>query len=251
MQFSPIEIWSHMGLPALLIAAILLLMGLASLTVFTERLITLRLSHEASRRFAESIVRDMEAGNIEAVITRAAEPSYSRGHLTRMIQRGLTAYRHLRSTADIGGLPAAERARRDIDRFMEEISADLRRGMAVLSSVGSTAPFVGLLGTVVGIISAFQGIAATGSGGLAAVSAGISEALVETALGLAIAIPAVLAFNYLSEKVAREELALSHGAGELLDTIDDWEERRTRNTTTRETIEDSLDRGPRHSTAQA
>jgi len=149
MQFSPIEIWNHMGLPALVIAALLLLMGLASLTVLTERLITLRLSHQASRRFAESIVRDMEAGDIEAIITRAAEPQYTRGHLTRILQHGLTAYRHARLTADIGGLPAAERAHRDVDRFMEEISADLRRGMAVLSSVGSTAPFVGLLGTVV------------------------------------------------------------------------------------------------------
>jgi biopolymer transport protein ExbB len=242
MQFSPIEIWNHMGLPALVIAAILLLMGLASITVFMERLVALRLSHRASRRFAASIARDMEAGNLAAVLTQAAEPRYSRGHLTRIIQHGLTAYRHARDTADIGGLPAAERARRDIDRFMEEVSADLRRSMAVLSSVGSTAPFVGLLGTVVGIISAFQGIAATGSGGLAAVSAGISEALVETALGLAIAIPAVLAFNYLSEKVAREELALSHGAGELLDAIDDWEERRSRNTTTRAMTDETLDR---------
>jgi biopolymer transport protein ExbB len=243
MQFSPIEIWNHMGLPALVIAALLLLMGLASLTVLTERLITLRLSHQASRRFAESIVRDMEAGDIEAIITRAADPRYTRGHLTRILQHGLTAYRHARLTADIGGLPAAERARRDVDRFMEEISADLRRGMAVLSSVGSTAPFVGLLGTVVGIMSAFQGIAATGSGGLASVSAGISEALVETALGLAIAIPAVLAFNYISETVAREELALSHGAGELLDAIDDWEERRARNSAAGEVVEENLGHG--------
>jgi biopolymer transport protein ExbB len=108
---------------------------------------------------------------------------------------------------------------------MEEIGADLRRGLAVLASVGSVAPFVGLLGTVVGIISAFQGIAATGSGGLSSVSAGISEALVETALGLAVAIPAVLAFNYLSNSIARDESALTNSAGELLDTIEDWAER--------------------------
>jgi len=94
----------------------------------------------------------------------------------------------------------------------------------VLASVGSVAPFVGLLGTVLGIISAFQGIASTGSGGLSSVSAGISEALIETALGLAVAIPAVLAFNYLSTVIARDEMALNTAAGELLDTIDGWAE---------------------------
>ena len=108
---------------------------------------------------------------------------------------------------------------------MEEIGVDLRRGLNVLSSVGSTAPFVGLLGTVLGIISAFQGIAATGSGGLSSVSAGISEALIETALGLTVAIPAVLAFNYLSSRIATEELRLKNASGELLDLIEDRAER--------------------------
>jgi biopolymer transport protein ExbB len=94
----------------------------------------------------------------------------------------------------------------------------------VLASVGSIAPFVGLLGTVLGIISAFRGIATAGSGGLSAVSAGISEALIETALGLAVAIPAVLAFNYLTGLITREESGLSRAAGELLDTIEGWAE---------------------------
>jgi biopolymer transport protein ExbB len=95
----------------------------------------------------------------------------------------------------------------------------------VLASVGSTAPFVGLLGTVLGIISAFQGIATTGSGGLAAVSAGISEALIETALGLTVAIPAVLAFNYLSTKIGHEETSAANAAGHMLDTVEDYAER--------------------------
>src|SRR6476659_6009410 len=103
---------------------------------------------------------------------------------------------------------------------MEDVGTDLRRGLAVLASVGSIAPFVGLLGTVLGIISAFQGIAATGSGGLSSVSAGISEALVETALGLAVAIPAVRAFNWLSTQIANDELALTTSAGELIDVVE-------------------------------
>jgi biopolymer transport protein ExbB len=228
MQFDLGNILSHMGVPAMLVAAALLAMGVASLTVVIERLFMLRSSRAASRRFAVLVGAEVRDGRFEGVVERAEEPAHRRGHLARILGSGLKAYLHAKTTPDISGLPPAERTRRHLERFMEEIGADLRRGMGVLASVGSTAPFVGLLGTVLGIISAFQGIAATGSGGLSAISAGISEALIETALGLAVAIPAVLAFNYLSSAIAREAQVLNHAAGELLDTIEDWEERRQR-----------------------
>src|SRR5204863_6072292 len=131
-------------------------------------------------------------------------------------------YGQARGAEDGSTRSPAERTRRYLERLLEELGADLRRGMAVLASVGSVAPFVGLLGTVVGIITAFQGISATGSGGLSSVAAGISEALVETALGLAVAIPAVLAFNYLSQQIAREESGLTSSAGELIDLLEGW-----------------------------
>jgi biopolymer transport protein ExbB len=103
---------------------------------------------------------------------------------------------------------------------LEALGSDLRRGLSVLASVGSVAPFVGLLGTVIGIIGAFQGIAATGSGGLGAVSAGIAEALIETAFGLMVAIPAVLLFNWLTTRINAIDLVLARSAGELLDEIE-------------------------------
>ena len=229
MSFNFADIWAHMGVPAMIIAAVLGVMGLASLTVFVERMFALRRSRQASRLFAGAVGADVKAARLDAIIKRASEPAYKHAHLAHIVRSALQAYQHALETVDIGGLPPAERSRRHLERFMEEVGADLRRGISVLASVGSTAPFIGLLGTVVGIISAFQGIAATGSGGLSAVSAGISEALIETALGLAVAIPAVLVFNYLSNMIAREELLLQHSAGELLDTIDDWEERRAAN----------------------
>src|SRR5204863_3018455 len=134
-------------------------------------------------------------------------------------------YGQARGAEDGSTRSPAERTRRYLERLLEELGADLRRGMAVLASVGSVAPFVGLLGTVVGIITAFQGIASTGSGGLSSVSAGISEALVETALGLAVAIPAVLAYHYLTNDITRDQGALTRSAGELLDSIEDWAQR--------------------------
>lgn len=223
MSFSFGEIWQHMGVPALVVAVVLVVMGLASLTVFIERIITLRRSRAASRAFAAAVAEPMEKGDIANILT--VSDSYKQGHLARIVRSAITTYWHATKTADISGLTPAERTRRHLERYMEEIGADLRRGMAVLASVGSVAPFVGLLGTVVGIISAFQGIAATGSGGLSSVSAGISEALIETALGLAVAIPAVLAYHYLTNEITADEGALNRSAGELLDTIEDWAER--------------------------
>ena len=223
MQFSSVELWQHMGVPAFVVAAVLLVMGMASLTVFIERLLTLRRSRAASQRFAKQVAEDMSHGRFDPVI--AAADQFPTSHLARVVRTGLTTYQHAQLTADVSGLTPVDQTQRHMERYMEEIAADLRRGLSLLASVGSTAPFVGLLGTVLGIISAFQGIAATGSGGLSSVSAGISEALIETALGLSVAIPAVLAFNYLTAKINAEDLKLKNACGQLLDTIEDRAER--------------------------
>jgi biopolymer transport protein ExbB/TolQ len=106
---------------------------------------------------------------------------------------------------------------RAIERSSTRTIADMRRGLGALATIGSTAPFVGLLGTVAGIITAFQAMAATGSGGLGSVSAGIAEALVTIAFGLLVAIPAVMTFNYLSHRVEDIQVDLTDSANELVD----------------------------------
>jgi len=214
--------WGHMGGPAKAVFGVLVVMGLASLTVFIERILTLRRSRRVSREFAAESGGHVRADMIESVIEEATK--FKHGHLPRLVGSALSTYRHARDTADVSIIPPAERTRRHMERYLEDLGADLRRGLSVLATVGSIAPFVGLLGTVLGIISAFQGIASAGSGGLSAVSAGISEALIETAVGLAVAIPAVLAFNYLTGLINREERGLNGAAGELLDTIEGWAE---------------------------
>jgi biopolymer transport protein ExbB len=224
MSFSWTEMLAHMGAPAIAVAVILAVMGLASLTVFIERVITFRRSRSASRQFAAKVADDMATGRVEAVLAEA-EKTARVGHLPRVVKSALTTYSHALKTADVSGLTPVERTQRHMARYMEDIGADLRRGLNVLSSVGSVAPFVGLLGTVLGIITAFQGIATTGSGGLGAVSAGISEALIETAFGLAVAIPSVLGFNYLTSQIVRDEMGLNNATGELLDLMEDWYER--------------------------
>lgn len=217
MEFNPAHIWAEMSLLAKLIAASLLAMGIASLGVAAERIWAFSKSANQSRAFVRKIGPLLQEWDIEGV--RAAAAEHEASALARMF--GAISKRYLLAQADEDGkLSPVELARNESERIQEVIGADLRRGMSVLASVGSTAPFVGLLGTVVGIIGAFQGIADKGSGGLGAVSAGIAEALYETAFGLMVAIPAVLIFNYLTGRVARIELTLAKSAGELLDDME-------------------------------
>jgi biopolymer transport protein ExbB len=214
MSFSLLHIWASMGLPSKIIATFLLLMATMSLAVVVERHISLLRGASATRRFLRSIVPLLSSGTYgEAVKAAEAAPLSPFARIAKPILAKVAKGRE-------GRLSTVELAQREAERQKEAVGLELRRGMGVLASVGSVAPFVGLLGTVVGIISAFQGIATTGSGGLGAVSAGIAEALVETALGLCVAIPAVLFFNQLNNKINALEAELARRTGELIDELE-------------------------------
>lgn len=214
MSFSLVHIWASMGLMSKLVASSLLLMAAMSIAVTIERWITLARGKTATGKFLAALTPALERGDLESVSQFATE--FKAAPFARIV--GPTVQKMLKS--DTGEVPTVELARRESERQRESVGGELRRGLGVLASVGSIAPFVGLLGTVVGIISAFQGIAASGSGGLGSVSAGISEALVETALGLCVAIPAVLLFNNLNAKLNAEEGVLARASGELLDELE-------------------------------
>ena len=114
----------------------------------------------------------------------------------------------------VADINSAERA---VEREMLMTIVDLKRGLGVLATVGATAPFVGLLGTTMGIVNAFTGMAASGSGGLSAISAGIAEALITTAFGLMVAIPAVWMFNYFNSKLEAFDVEMGNSSSELID----------------------------------
>lgn len=214
MAFDLAHIWASMGALGKAIAAVLLIMAIASAGVTVERLIVLRKSNTESRKFAGGAGPLINGWDLDGLATLCEKHKGSA--LARLFGAIVKRY----SSAKAGNVSPVELARNESERSLEAIGADLRRGLGVLASVGSVAPFVGLLGTVVGIIGAFQGIAATGSGGLGAVSAGIAEALIETAFGLMVAIPAVLLFNWLTNKINAMELTLTRSAGEFLDEIE-------------------------------
>ncbi|MBX3229495.1 MAG: MotA/TolQ/ExbB proton channel family protein [Labilithrix sp.] len=214
MDLSPLHIWASMGPLSKVIASILLLMATMIVAVFVERNITLLRARAETKKFLRAVVAlltpESYARAVEVAGTHKASP------FARLMAPVLGKL----GGAEEKNLSRVEVARREAERQKELVGEDLRRGMNVLASVGSVAPFVGLLGTVVGIITAFQGIASTGSGGLGAVSAGIAEALVETALGLMVAIPAVLFFNQLNAKITAVETELARRTGELLDELE-------------------------------
>jgi biopolymer transport protein ExbB len=214
MSFSLLHIWASMGLPSKVIATFLVLMAVMSLAVVVERHVTLLRGTSATRRFLGSVIPHLSDAKYDAALKVAGDLRLSPfARIARPVLAKIVAGRD-------GKLTAVELAQREAERQKEAVGLELRRGMGVLASVGSVAPFVGLLGTVVGIITAFQGIATTGSGGLGAVSAGIAEALVETALGLCVAIPAVLFFNQLNNKINGIEAELARRTGELLDELE-------------------------------
>jgi biopolymer transport protein ExbB len=217
MQFDLAHIIHSMGLLSRIIAGVLLVMAVVSIGVTIERVIVLVRSQAATASFLDKVRPALEAWKIDDVLGLAK--SHPRSFMAKLTTGIVSRYQNATEGSE-GNLSAVERARRASERRRDAMSADMRKGLSILATVGSIAPFVGLLGTVIGIITAFQGIGSSGSAGLGAVGAGIAEALVETAFGLMVAIPAVLCFNYLNTRISSDEAALERFAGELLDEME-------------------------------
>jgi biopolymer transport protein ExbB/biopolymer transport protein TolQ len=213
MQFTLAEIWAHTGLFARCIIFSLAIMSIASLVVMAERVIVFRKTRKDSRNFAAKMGAILAKGDLQ----QAANTNMGKdiGHLGRVIGSGLTAYRISPSDKEV----AVESVARALERQAQREVQSLKRGLGILATVGSTAPFVGLLGTTMGIVNAFQLMAEAGSGGLGTISAGIAEALITTAFGLLVAIPAVMAYNFLQGWVDGRSVDISESSNEFLDVV--------------------------------
>lgn len=213
MQFTLAEIWEHTGLFARSVIFTLAFMSISSLVVMVERIVVFRKTRKDSRTFAAKMGAILAKGDLST----AANTNMGKeiGHLGRVIGSGLTAYRISPSDKDV----AVESVARALERQAQREVQSLKRGLGILATVGSTAPFVGLLGTTMGIVNAFQLMAAAGSGGLGTISAGIAEALITTAFGLLVAIPAVMAYNFLQGWVDARSVDISESSNEFLDVV--------------------------------
>jgi len=217
MEVSLFALWNAAGWFAKGIIAILALMSLFSLGTGITKWFRFRKSTRETAKFAPEFARFLQEEQLDAAIELAEKQKVS--HVARVLGEALAEVKPLlrdRATITSGDINSAERA---VERQMLILLPELKRGTAILATVGSTAPFVGLLGTTMGIVNSFTGMAQSGGGGLAAVSAGIAEALITTAFGLGVAIPAVWLFNYFQTKVENLTVEMTYTSKELIDFL--------------------------------
>jgi biopolymer transport protein ExbB len=213
-----LDMWAASAVFAKGIVIILLLMSVWSLSVFVSKWWYLRKSEKQTRKFAPEFSRFIQEEQLDGAISLAEKNKAS--HVARVLGEALQEVKPLlrdRATITAADINSAERA---VERQMLIITAELKRGLGILATIGATAPFVGLLGTTMGIVNAFSGMMASGGGGsLAAVAGGISEALITTAIGLMAAIPAVWFYNYFTTKIDFISVEMTYTSKELVDYL--------------------------------
>ena len=213
-----IEMWGNMGSVARGVAFVLVIMSMWSFGVAIERYYTFLQARKQSKLYAPQVAKHLKDGRLKDALAVSQAKTYQYSHLAKVVLAGLQEYQYQQ---DGGGSltrdDIVDTTRRAIQRAAALTSNDLKKGIPSLATIGATAPFVGLLGTVVGVINAFVGIASTGSGGIGAVSAGIAEALIETALGLFVAIPAVWFYNFLTSRIEYFNVEMDNSSSELVD----------------------------------
>jgi biopolymer transport protein ExbB len=216
MDLNMMEMWNQMGSFAKGIVFTMLIMSVYSLTVMVSKWWSLRKAQKETLKFAPEFSQFLEEDNLTEAIKLAE--SYKKSHVALVLGGALGEVKPLiqDGSVTVSDINSAERA---VERNMLLEITNLKRGLAVLATVGATAPFVGLLGTTIGIINAFQGMSKSGSGGLAAIGGGISEALATTALGLLVAIPAVWAYNYFQTKIDNLTVEMTYVSKEMIDYL--------------------------------
>src|SRR5229473_152713 len=213
MDMSFQALWSSMNWSAKTVVIVLLIMSVVSIWVMIERYITFQQAKNQSLKLLGALSNVLTKGDYQQAIDITKK--YKQSHLAKVISAGLLEYEAVRrDKRNTDPEIPIEAARQGMDRTAMITIAELKENLGVLATIGATAPFVGLFGTVLGIIHAF-GKMATSGGGIASVSAGIAEALITTAGGLGVAIPAVWAYNYFQNRVDRFTVEMSNSGSEM------------------------------------
>jgi biopolymer transport protein ExbB/TolQ len=216
-SFSLLGMLASMNWVAKGVVLVLALMSIWSLTIAIERIWRFQRAKRESLEVAKAVTPLLAQHKLREAIALTANPKYRHSHLARVLRAGLTEFEYETTQSLPEDFDIVASGQRAIERETLMTTAEMKKGLGNLATISTTAPFVGLFGTVAGIIHAFQGMALTGSGGLGAVSAGIAEALVTTAFGLFVAIPAVWMYNYFLNKVERFNVEMSNSSSQLID----------------------------------
>jgi biopolymer transport protein ExbB/biopolymer transport protein TolQ len=199
MDMSMGALWAQMGWFARIILFVLIGMSILSLTVAFFKWKRMRTMANATRVFAPLFSEALDKDS----------------HVARVLGESLREVAPLLNDPRVAGA-AITSAERSVEREQILLADELKTGLGLLATIGATAPFVGLLGTTMGIVNSFTGMAEDG-GGLEAISAGVAEALIATAVGLIVAIPAVWLYNYLTGRMESLFAELAYAGREMVD----------------------------------
>ena len=217
-HFTITGMWAQMGFTAKTVVVILILMSIWSLGFAIERHLKFSRAKKQSLRVAVGVTPLLKQHKLEEAISFAKKKEFKHSHLARVLAAGLTEFQYEKSLADLPtDFDIVDSGKRAIERESLMTTAELKKGLGNLATISTTAPFIGLFGTVIGIINSFRGMALSGSGGIGAVSAGIAEALFATAIGLGVAIPSVWMYNHFMNKVERFTVEMTNASSELVD----------------------------------
>ena len=206
------SLWRQMGWPARIVVIIMFVMSAWSVGIMIDRALMFGAARKQSRIFVQQVAGALREGKLDEAISIAERNKKS--HIAKVVATGLSEFQS--ASSQVAEQEVVDAAKRGLERSVAIVHAELKRGLSGLATIGSTAPFVGLFGTVIGIINAFKGISAEKATGLAAVAGGIAEALVTTAIGLFVAVPAVWAYNYFTNKVEAFDVEMDNSSMELI-----------------------------------
>jgi biopolymer transport protein ExbB len=212
--WDPRSLWNNMGTLAKSVVIVMFIMSAWSIGVMIDRLMAYSAAKKQSRAFAPAVAGALREGKLDEAIKIADR--YKKSHLAKVVVAGLQEFQAHQASTEISG-EEVEASKRALERSEAIVHAELKRGVSSLATIGSTAPFVGLFGTVVGIINAFKEMATQKTAGIAAIAGGISEALVTTAIGLFVAVPAVWMFNYFTGRIDAFDVEMGNSSSELID----------------------------------
>jgi len=210
------ELLRHVGIFGGTVIFCLALLSIFSVGMIIEKHRRFSAASGQSEKFKPEFKKFLHGGDVQNLIEAAGQ--YQNSHVAQVVSAGIVEYD---TVGQNGGDPTAslELVTSALRDSISETLIQLKRGLGFLATIGSTAPFVGLFGTVVGIINAFRSIATTGSGGMSVVSGGIAEALVSTALGIFVAIPAVVAFNHFTGKMEAFHVEMNRASSQLVNRL--------------------------------
>ncbi len=206
------SMWSSMSTLPRIVVAILFILSIYSFGVMIDRALMYSAARKQSRVFVQQVAGALKEGKLDEAIAIAERNKKS--HIAKVVATGLSEFQA--ASSQVNDEEVIEAAKRCLERSVAIVHAEMKRGLSGLATIGSTAPFVGLFGTVMGIINAFKGISTQKVTGLSAVAGGISEALVTTALGLLVAVPAVWTFNYFTNRVEAFDVEMDNSSMELI-----------------------------------